>query len=273
MYEVSWFGPVARIRLGRSILGRVLMWANVFWVDGLLIDTGLAHGTPELMQALEREGLQVEQVVATHTHKDHVAGNAALHRRYGVIPRVHPLGLPMLQQPMTAREMPAYRRLIWGVVEPSPAAPLGDWVETHRYRFRVIHTPGHAPDHVVFLAEREGWLFSGDLLISPRLATVKKDEEPLQILDSMRQVVNLPINKIFCGHSYKVWEGAEPFQEKIHRWEELAAKARRLRAQGWSPGRIARRLLGRPGLPELISMGEFHRLHLVAGLLQGDAGR
>ena len=44
--------------------------------------------------------------------------------------------------------------------------PAGDTV------LRVVHTPGHAPDHVCLYEEQEGTLFCGDLLITDRTVVI-----------------------------------------------------------------------------------------------------
>jgi glyoxylase-like metal-dependent hydrolase (beta-lactamase superfamily II) len=273
VYQVARFGPVVRIRLAPTWLGRPLMWVHAFWVDGLLIDSGCRFTVPALMAALAREGLRVEQLVHTHTHEDHVAGDAELHRRYGVVPRAHPLGVGRLWRPERPREVRLYRRLIWGLPESSPGEPLEPVVETDRYRFQVIHTPGHAPDHVVFWAEREGWLFSGDLLLSPRLNRTRSPEDPRQILASMRMVAALPIRQLFCAHAYRVYDGPTPLLAKISYWEYIQREASALRAQGYTPAQAAQRLLGRSGVPEWISGGELSKRNLVEGLLGVSSGK
>lgn len=43
---------------------------------------------------------------------------------------------------------------------------IPDRLYTDRYRFAVLHTPGHSNDHICLLEPDEGWLFSGDLFLS-----------------------------------------------------------------------------------------------------------
>lgn len=268
MLTAEKFGPVIRIRMARALMGRPLLWVNAFWVDGLMIDTGCRHTLPELRMAIEHEGLRVEQLVNTHTHEDHLGGNAELHRWFGVTPRDHPLGLPRLAQPETRREMHLYRQIYWGVVRDGcPGEPLGETVETDHYRFRVIHTPGHAPDHVALFEEREGWLFSGDMMLSPKLVYIRAHEEPLVMLDSMRTVAALPVRQLFCSHAYKVYPNSEPFKAKIERWENLRERARALEARGLTPAAITKELLGPPAFMDYVTRGDYTKVNLIAGLL------
>jgi glyoxylase-like metal-dependent hydrolase (beta-lactamase superfamily II) len=243
---------------------------HAFWIDGLLIDSGCQHTLPDLMAALEGEGLTVEQLVNTHSHEDHVAGNAWLRSRFGVTPRAHPLALAPMVTPLTRREMHLYRRFFWGLIkEGCPGEPIGEVVETDRYRFRVLYTPGHSPDHVALYEEQQGWLFSGDTLISPRLRTVRVGEEPLRLLDSLRQMAALPLRQLFCSHAWRVHDSARPLHEKIAYWEQLRAQAQALAQQGLSVQAITRRLLPDGGWIEPISRGDYARINLIRGLL-GD---
>jgi glyoxylase-like metal-dependent hydrolase (beta-lactamase superfamily II) len=268
MHVVERFGPVVRIRMAPTLLRRPLLWVNAFVVDGLLIDTGCRRTLPDLQAALKSEGLQVKQLVNTHTHEDHTGGNMAVSWRYKVTPQVHPLGLARLAEPESAAEMDLYRRMYWDVCEPCPGEPLGEVVETDRYRFRVLHTPGHAPDHVALWEEREGWLFSGDLVLSPRLNRIRRHEDPVQALASLRLLAGLPVRRLFCSHAYKVADSPAPILGKIAFWEGLQQKAGALTAKGLDAAKVANDLLGPPGLTEWFTRGDLSKVNLIEGLLK-----
>lgn len=257
--------------MSRALLGRPVMWVHAFWIDGLLIDSGCHHTLPDLMAAIRQEGLTVEQLVNTHSHEDHVGANGWLHRRFGVRPQAHPLALERLARRHTPYEIQFYRRAVWGLVkEGSPGLPLGEKVQTDRYRFRVYHTPGHAPDHVTLFAEQEGWLFTGDLLVSTRIRLIRPEEDPLLTLDSLHRMAALPVRQLFCSHAYRVADSAQPLLEKAAYWEQLRDQAWSLSREGESLTAITRRLL--PGFSpiELISWGDFARGHLIRGLLKEE---
>jgi glyoxylase-like metal-dependent hydrolase (beta-lactamase superfamily II) len=164
--------------------------------------------------------------------------------------------------------LPLYRRFFWGEVGPCVAVDIGDVVEAGPYRLTVIPTPGHAPDHLAFWEEREGWLFAGDLLLSPRLRRVQEHEDPLQILESLRRLAALPVRQIFCCHAKWVPDSVEPLLKKIEYWERLRKEGAVLKTRGLPLRAVARRLLGRPDLIEWVSGGEFSRVHLMRGLLR-----
>jgi hydroxyacylglutathione hydrolase len=113
----------------------------------VVVDPALDIG-PYLEQA-ERRGLQIERVLETHTHADHVSGHGRLALELGIPVSVHPAAEP---------------RFPFEPLEDGAEVELGD------VRLRVLHTPGHRPEHCAFAvidASRapEPWLvLTGDSL-------------------------------------------------------------------------------------------------------------
>ena len=265
MLQVTRFGPVLRLRLARRLPGLRPLWVHAFLVDGLLIDAGLPHSVPELLQALAGE--RVEQVLLTHHHEDHVGAAAALQRR-ALKPLIHPAGIPLLA---ARRRLPWFERVYWGTPAPVAAAPLAGTVATGHYRFTVLHTPGHAPDHVVLHEPTQGWLFSGDLIINPRLATAGVRDDLRLWQESLRQAAGLPAEQVFCSHYPKV-AGTELLRQKLDFLGETAARARDLQRQGLPLQAISDRVLGREDLAAVITGGLFTRRNLIRALLAAEAG-
>ena len=173
MLKLGTIGPVTKIKMARALFGRPFYFTTAYWVDGLLIDTGCAHTEREIMQALDV--LPVVRVVNTHSHEDHIGANAALQEKRGAEILAHPLALPVLADPRGNQPLQPYRRIFWGYPRPSEGQPIGETVETGHYRFQVIHTPGHGPDHICLYEPNEGWLFSGDLYIGGRDRALRVD--------------------------------------------------------------------------------------------------
>ena len=113
-----------------------------------------------LLGALAREGRPAREVWLTHHHADHVGG----------APRLAALGLPVRAHAETAR-------LLGG----SPAGePLSEGQLLFR-RWRVLHTPGHAPGHVAFLDERTGALLAGDLVSTASTVVIDPPEGDMRV--------------------------------------------------------------------------------------------
>lgn len=149
MLKITHYGDVTRFDLARTIAGRGRYWTTAYGVDGMLIDSGCAYSAPELVATLA--DVPLARIVNTHSHEDHIGGNGPLQRRReGLEILAHPLALPVLADPRRRQPQQWYRRFFWGWPEPSHAQPVADGavIETLRYRFHVLHTPGHSPDHL-----------------------------------------------------------------------------------------------------------------------------
>ena len=147
--------------------------------------------------------------------------------------------------------------------------PLGDVVETRRYRFEVIPTPGHSPDHVCLFEREQGWLFSGDLFIHERVRYLRADENALIALASLHRVLALRPQMLICSHAGLIRDGCGAIERKIAYMEGLAEKARALREEGLSLRQVTDRLLGAERLMTHATRGDFAKINLVRSLLNG----
>ncbi len=141
MLRTSQHGVVTRFDLAHTLLGRGRYWTAAYRVDDLLLDSGCAHTARELADALAPSPLA--RLVNTHSHEDHIGANGILQRRQPA-PEIlaHEAALPVLADPRRRQPLHPYRRLFWGMPEPSTAKPIadGDEIRTARHRFRDLPT-------------------------------------------------------------------------------------------------------------------------------------
>lgn len=259
-------GDILHYRMGRSVAGRSLLTTGVFLVDGLLVDTGPSHCAREVESILDRH--VIDQVVLTHHHEDH-AGNAALvARRLDVDPLAHEAAGPLLRHP---EPLPLYRRLVWGPTAPCATQDLGGELETPHHVFRVLDTPGHAPDHVVLHEPDRRWLFSGDLFITRRPTVMSDDTDVTTLIDSLRRLLKLPDCRMFCQHSGRHDSHQKALGDKLDWLLGLQEKAVMHHEEGRTLRETTRALGLRKSLWRFISRGEFSGENLVRELLR-DAG-
>ncbi len=274
VYNLAWmlkttrYGDVTRIDLARTMVGQGRYWTTAYLVDGMLIDTGCAFTAREMSNMLD--GASLVCIVNTHSHEDHIGGNGILQRAHPPLPILaHPLAVPILacQHPTPLQP---YRRLFWGWPEPSRAQPIADglFVETEHYRFEVIYTPGHSPDHLCLYEPDEGWLFTGDLFIGGRERALRVDYDIWQIIASLRRIATRPATRLFPGSARVRDNLAAEIAEKIEYLEGLGARVRELYRQGYTVSAIAERLCGGPMLVEWITLGHMSRQHLVRSYLR-----
>ena len=94
-------------------------------------------------------GAQLQQVLVTHGHVDHASGAPALRERFGVT--------RFSKLPWAERD--AKWQVEWTPINDGDVIAAGDT------ELVAIHTPGHAPDHLVFWHEESRTVLCGDLAI------------------------------------------------------------------------------------------------------------
>ena len=159
---------------------------NYLWLlhDGqraAVVDPGDAL---PVQRVLKDKGLQLESILVTHHHPDHIGGVNALRDATG------------------AKVFGPASEAI-----PSPFKPLrqGDLVEVLGFNFQVLDVPGHTAGHIAFYTpELDGHplLFCGDTLFSGGCGRLFEGT-PAQMLASLDQLAALPGDtRVCCAHEY-----------------------------------------------------------------------
>lgn len=258
------YGEVRFFRMARTFLGRSIYWTGVYYVDGLLVDSGPPNLSREV-RALCRE-IQPRQAVTTHHHEDHSGNNSLLRAEFGITPLVDRAALPLLARPESNPHL--YRRVVWGVPSSSAAEILAESIETPSFRFRVIPTPGHAPDHVALFEPERRWLFTGDAYLAPRLKVLREDEDIYALLESLRRMMALEPDLLFCQHRGVVENGTAQLRLKLDFLTELGERIGALSREGLPEGEIARRLGGSDLFWRVGTRGHFSKRNFVRAFLR-----
>ena len=268
MIEVDRFGDVTRIKMGRECEGRVLYWTAAYLVDGLLIDTGCAHTSGELIAFLE--GQTLNAAVNTHHHEDHVGANHRLQQHFGIPIMASRESAPFIAQ--SPRLLP-YQELVWGSPVPTDVSVLSDTVRTKRHLFHVVETPGHCPGHVAFVETGWGWCFTGDLFISREPKAMRPEEDVYEIARSMKKLLDLPTGKLtlFTGLGSVLEDGREALRSCIDYILGLSKRAKELERQGLSPGAAVTHLFGRESILAGLTDGHISSENVVRALLRPES--
>jgi glyoxylase-like metal-dependent hydrolase (beta-lactamase superfamily II) len=255
-------GPITCLTLARTAFGRPLYIVKAFWVDGVLIDTGCPATEREMLAWARAHA--VREVVNTHHHEDHSGGDRLLQQALGL-----PIHAPARSVPLLAHfpHIELYRRVVWGLPHSVSVLPLGDVFETEHYRFEVVPTPGHSPDHACLFEREQGWLVSGDLYINDRQKYVRRDEDICQQIESLRRALALGPKLLVCSHAGFVEDACGALERKAAFWEGIGEQARALHAEGVPIPEMSLRLLGAEGRMTQISRGHFSKANLVRSLL------
>jgi glyoxylase-like metal-dependent hydrolase (beta-lactamase superfamily II) len=134
----------------------------------------------------------VEAILLTHNHPDHAPGAARLAETTRV---------PVY----TFRPQGEERRLRDGEV-----------VEAGPLHLRAVHTPGHSPDHLAFLAEGEGLLFTGDAVLGRGTSIVDPPDGDMgAYMRSLRTMIQLRARTIYPGHGPVVFDAGGKLEEYL----------------------------------------------------------
>lgn len=159
---------------------------NYIWMlhDGqkaMVVDPGDAE---PVLQALQREGVQLQGILITHHHADHTGGVDVLRETTGASvygPAHEPMPEPL-------------RRLKGG-----ETARLLD------LDFQVLDVPGHTAGHIAYFCEINSeapLLFCGDTLFSGGCGRLFEGT-PAQMLASLNRLAALPdATRVCCAHEY-----------------------------------------------------------------------
>ena len=141
-------------------------------------------------------------------------------------------------------------------------------VETSRYRFQVIHTPGHSPDHICLYEPGEGWLFCGDAYVGGKDRALRADYNIWQIIHSLKDVLRLDLQLLFTGSGSVRENPRAAIAEKVAYLEETAGQALALHAEGLDYAEIRRALFGRELPIAYMTLGHFSGKHLVRSFIE-----
>jgi hydroxyacylglutathione hydrolase len=117
-----------------------------------------------IVEQAQQHNWAITSVWFTHAHFDHIAGAAAISDALGepVSTALHPGDLPLFQQLGGAELFGVAGIEIPG--DPDLQLQHGLTLELGSSKFRVRHTPGHSPGHVIFVHEGQPFVFCGDLI-------------------------------------------------------------------------------------------------------------
>ncbi len=165
-------GPHATVLFGAR--GGKYPHGNSLLVEG---SAGALIVDPSLGMFPRRDRLpQVDRVVNSHCHEDHIAGNALFpdvpwHLHEADLPGIRSLDAMMAIYGFPGAVGDAWRKTLVEQFHFTPredAVPYrdGDVFDLGDCTLRVIHTPGHTRGHCALLLEPDGVLYLGDIDLS-----------------------------------------------------------------------------------------------------------
>ena len=179
----------------------------------VIVDPGCATQSEvdELLGFIDLHQLEPHMVINTHGHIDHIMGNEAVKKHYGIKVAAHPdvkndilrsrqqammFGLPMIDECKL------------------PEVELADdeVIKVGNGTLEVICTPGHARGSISLYAPVEGWVFTGDALFC---RSVGRTDLPGGDFEELRESIRTRLftlpddTEVYCGHGESTTIGEE----------------------------------------------------------------
>jgi glyoxylase-like metal-dependent hydrolase (beta-lactamase superfamily II) len=259
-------GEITQLLLTIDMEGRTAYTMAIYYVDGLLIDSGPVRQRQEFMPFLDE--LEVDTVVNTHHHEDHIGNNPVFAER-GIPILAHSSGVSLISDTsIWTPQLLYYQQCFFDLPPSSPCQAVGDHVDSRKYRFHVIHTPGHSPDHIALFEERNGWLFTGDLFRSVKVTHLRRNEDFSVTMASLEGLLNYDFQTIFCAGGRIYQQGKEKLREKIEWSKDLQAKALSLKEGGMDHDAIRDQLLGPENIMAQFTEGDYTKLNMIEAVLK-----
>ncbi len=179
----------------------------------VIIDPGCFddHEKNTLKEYIESENLEVEHVLLTHAHIDHIFGLKFVCDVFDKKPLMHQLEHSVLTQmsPMAAK--------LYNVPLETPPLPKqyfqeGDTITFGESTLKIVFTPGHAPGHVVFVSDTNKFIIGGDVLFK---SSIGRTDFPNSNHDDLIQSIQKKLYTldddyiVYPGHGPKTSVGEE----------------------------------------------------------------
>lgn len=173
-----------------------------------------------LLAALGKNDERISHIFLTHTHRDHSDGLHQLAEQTGAQILGHNGEVPSRQE---ARKNPESNRFIDLDFSPDRHLSGGEQIEHGDWVLDVIHTPGHAPDHLCYALNDGEHLLSGDHVMGWNTTVVAPPEGNMgDYLRSLEGLLDRPETVYFPGHGGRVDQAKRLVKALImhRRWRE-----------------------------------------------------
>lgn len=155
----------------------------------VVIDPG-PHEATHIARILSETRGRVAAVLVTHTHRDHSPAAVAIAEATGA--------------ELLGRGPPGDGRQDL-TFQADRTLDDGNEIDIDGLRLRALHTPGHASNHLCYLLEGTGMLFTGDHLMQGSTVVIAPPDGSMSdYLRSLRRLQHEPVTRIAPGHGLTI---------------------------------------------------------------------
>ena len=187
---------------------------NIWHIQGkhhdLLIDSGL--GLRPLKPEIARLSSRPVIAVMSHCHFDHIGSCHEFDKRLGhracsdvyLDPMPPEMKIDAFIRAETFKALPHDRFEVSSFkITPAPLTGYlddGDYIDLGNRVLRVLHLPGHSPDSIALLDEKNQILFSGDIIYNGDLFDTLYHSDRDAYKESLERLRRIPITTVHGGH-------------------------------------------------------------------------
>lgn len=163
--------------------------------DNAMGDLALIDPGPEIAAhadlLIQHTGKRLRWIFCTHTHQDHSSSSRAVAQATGA--KIFGFG----KVPDDGRQDTEFK--------PDRALVNDDVVDCGAFKIRAVHTPGHASNHLCYLLEGSGWLFTGDHVMQGSTVVISPpDGDMHDYFASLNKLSSYAITAFAPGHGHVI---------------------------------------------------------------------
>ena len=251
-----------KLRVGPDKTVDRFVFAYLIFGDQIcLVDSGVAGSEAMILDYIKQAGRdprEIERIILTHSHADHIGGSPALKKQTGCKVAAHIDAKPWIENvdhQYAERPIGNFYDLVGGSVEIDSGLKDGDQVDLgDGNTLEIFHTPGHSKGSICVLFNKDSALFTGDAVPKPGTVPIYEDvATSIESIKKLKQIEGLEImiaswdDPQFGASVYPSMDAGLQWFQQIH--ESVLAET--AGSDSLDSKQLCTRVLKRLGFPEI----------------------